>query len=147
MSADGSTTINWPDDERRFRLGLGELRELQDKCDAGPAQIFRALSDQSWRIDYVRETIRLGLIGGGLDPQRALGLVGRYVVPGQLIACAGIAQIILYAALVGDPDTQEGKATAGTKTPTGDSPSRSTDQEPPSDGPRAKSMNAHSLSS
>lgn len=148
MSGDGSTLIRWPDDERKFRLGIGELRELQDKCDAGPAQIFRALSDMSWRFDYVRETIRLGLIGGGLAPQKALAIVGSYVVPGQLMACAGIAQIILYAALIGDPHDAENVAGKTTTGETDGSTSRnSTGQEPSSDGPHDKSTNAHFLNS
>src|SRR5215813_4879389 len=110
MTTDGSTLIKWPDDERTYRLRIGELLELQDKCDAGPAEIFRALSNQSWRFNHIRETIRLGLIGGGETPQKALALVGRHVVPGRLMECAGIAQMVLYAALVGDPNELVPKA-------------------------------------
>lgn len=146
MSSDGSTLIKWPDAERKFRLGIGELRELQDKCDAGPAEIFKALGAQTWRIDYVRETIRLGLIGGGENVQKALALVGRYVVPGQLMLCAGIAQTILFAALIGDPD-EAPKAEAEGIATDGSTSRHSTDQEPSSDGPQEKSINAHSPNS
>ncbi len=112
MSGDGSTLISWPDEERRYRLGIGELIELQDKCDAGPAQIFNAISNHSWRVQWVRETIRLGLIGGGLDPVRALALTAKYVTPGSLMTCAIMAQQILIAALSGDPNDPVGKAQA-----------------------------------
>src|SRR6185312_3542608 len=86
--------------EREFRLGIGELRELQGKCEAGPATILARLlafqpqaigmkrpvaknyelgesdpdygadcniysllrtTGNDWRVDDVRETIRLGL--------------------------------------------------------------------------------------
>ena len=148
MSADGSVTISWPDDERKYRLGIGELRELQDKCDAGPAQIFKRLSDSSWRYDDVRETIRLGLIGAGENPQRALALVARHVAPGNLMPAVAIAQTILYAALIGDPNDIVGKAKPETTTAEGGSPSRdSMETEPSSGGPLATSINAHSSSS
>lgn len=148
MATDGSTVIKWPDEDRKYRLGIGELRELQDKCNAGPEEIFRSLrpENRNWRVDWLRETIRLGLIGGGLDPQRALGLVGRYVNSPHWMECAAVAQVILFAALVGDPDELPKAAAEGTATD--GSPSRpSTDQEPSSGGPLDKSTNAHSLSS
>ena len=146
MSNDGSTTITWPDQERRYRLGIGELIELQDKCDAGPAQIFNAICNHTWRVQWVRETIRLGLIGGGLDPVRALGLTAKYVTPGSLFTCAIMAQQILIAALSGDPNDQVGKEPAGEATESRDaSPSRpSTEPEPSSASHPAKSGNAHS---
>jgi len=145
MSKDGSTTINWPDEERRYRLDLGQLQELQDKCDAGPAQIFNAICDHTWRVQWVRETIRLGLIGGGLDPVRALGVTAKYVVPGQLMTCAIIAQQILIAALSGDPNDQVGKDQAETAANPDASVSRlSTVPGPSSDTPPNKSGNAHS---
>jgi hypothetical protein len=152
MATDGSVMITWPDGERKYRLGIGEIRELQDKCDAGPAQIFKRLSDGTWRLDDARETIRLGLIGGGLDPQRALGIVGRYCAPGNILPAVAVAQTIMFAALAGDPNDPLGKEQAGTATAatteTGESHSRlSTETVPPSDGLPAKSINAQSLNS
>src|SRR5215813_10041696 len=137
MGTDGSATIKWPDDERIYRLGIGEL---QDKCDAGPAEIFTALSKQTWRFDHIRETIRLGLIGGGLPANKAMALVGRYVVPGRLMEAAGIAQMILFAALVGDPDDDVPKLAA--ETSDGSTSRPSTDQEPSSDGRLETSINS-----
>lgn len=140
MSTDGSVTIKWPDDERKYRLGIGELRELQDRCDAGPAQIFKRIAESSWRFDDIRETIRLGLIGGGLDPQRALGIVGRYVVPGQLVKAATIAQAILLAALVSPEDDTEKKSDAETEHPktNGSLSPNTTDQALSSAGPHER---------
>ena len=145
MSYDGATTIRWPDDERRFRLGIGELIELQDKCNAGPEQIFHACADKTWRVEWVKETIRLGLIGGGLEPMRALALVSRYVTPGGLMTCKEVAIKVLYAALVGDPDDVLGKPEAEVASLDGGTSRPSTDAGPSSDTPPAKSGNAHSL--
>src|SRR5262245_31269791 len=146
MSHDGSTLLKWPDEERKFRLGIGELIELQEKCDAGPAQIFRSVSDMTWRVQWVRETIRLGLIGGGLEPTRALALVGRYVTPGSLMVCAGIAQEILGAALIGDLKDPVGKAQAGEVSgdmlsPPSTEPAQSSDLRPQKSG-NARSGNS-----
>jgi len=143
--------------EREFRLGIGELRELQTKCEAGPATILaRVMSYQpqaigmkrpnandyelgasdpdfiadfnvysllrtvgnDWRVDDVRETIRLGLIGAGATPTDASLAVARYVdVAGDWPANVGLAAAILLHALVGPQDDQVGKATVETETP------------------------------
>lgn len=149
MSADGSVTLKWPDDERRYRLGIGELRELQERLDLGPVEIFNRLKDQRWRFDDVRETIRLGLIGAGTDPQKALALVGRYVTVGvNMMPAVQTALAIMLAALVGVEDDPVGKPTPETETTSENLPSRAfTEPVPPSDGHRATSINAHSLNS
>lgn len=109
MSADGSVEIEWADGTHKFRLPLGQLRELQDKCNAGPAEILNRLRLQTWRVDDVREIIRLGLIGGGVPPLDALTLVVRYVDQRPWMESVPTATAILLAALVGIPDNQPGK--------------------------------------
>lgn len=104
MSRSGAITFDWADGAHTFRLAIGQLRELQEKCDAGPQVLLRRLSDGSWRVDDVRETIRLGLVGGGAAPTRALDLVRVYVDDRPLLENVGPAQAILMAALVGAPD-------------------------------------------
>lgn len=133
---------------RRFRLPLGELRELQDKCQVGPATILsRLIAFQpqamdtmrpraenfelgivdpdyiaqfnlfsvlrslggDWRVDDIRETIRLGLIGAGTTPTEAFLLVSRYVDNVPLTENVGIASEILMHALVGEADDPVGK--------------------------------------
>lgn len=136
--------ITWPDEERRYRLDIGRIEELEEKCDKGSQEIFTALGDGSWRVKWVRETIRLGLIGGGLDPVRALGLTARYVVPGSLMVARGVAVRILYEALAGDVTDVVGKDEAGTEASPDASASRlSTEPGPSSDTPPNKSGNAH----
>lgn len=109
----GAITADFGDGTYSFRLALGELEELQEKTDAGPFVVLRRLFDGSWRTSDVREVIRLGLIGGGMEPLRALGLVRRYVDGRSAwIASASIAQAILGASLSGAPEENEGKGDA-----------------------------------
>ncbi len=110
MSRDGSITLAWGDGEHRFRLAIGQLRELQEKCDAGPAEIVSRLSEGRWRVNDVRETIRLGLVGGGLAPATAHALTVRYVDERPWLESVQPAQAVLMAALVGVPDEPVGSS-------------------------------------
>lgn len=112
--ADGSGKIRiaWADDEHEFRLGLGELRELQDKTGAGPLELHRRIGTGVWRVDDLRETIRLGLIGGGKTPPDALKLVARYVDARPLAESVGPAARILFAAIMGPENDPLGKMMA-----------------------------------
>jgi Phage tail tube protein, GTA-gp10 len=142
MSGDGSVTFAWGDGEYKFRLGIGELRELQDKCDAGPFQIYQRLADGSWRVDDVREPIRLGLIGGGMDATKALGKIGRYLAPAQFLVNVIAARRIMLAALFGDPEDVLGKVTSE-MAPAENSDSRNLSAPAPQwDGPSPTSMPA-----
>lgn len=108
-SVDGSVELNWADGSHRFRLPIGQLRELQEKCNAGPMEILNRLILKTWRVDDVRETIRLALIGGGMVPDKALALTIRYVEARPWFENVPIAQAILMAAVIGVPGDQPGK--------------------------------------
>lgn len=112
MPRNAQIMLRWADSDYLFRLPLGMMEELQEKCNAGPKWIYNALGDDSWRISYVRETIRLGLIGGGCDPIKALNLVRRYVDERPWMENILIAQTILGASLIGAEDEQPGKSEA-----------------------------------
>jgi hypothetical protein len=109
MSRDGSITLAWGDGEHRFRLAIGQLRELQEKCDAGPAEIAGRLADGRWRVNDVRETVRLGLIGGGMTPGDAHHRTVRYVDERPWLESLPAAQAVIMAALVGAPEEPVGK--------------------------------------
>jgi hypothetical protein len=132
MSSDGSITFPWADGEYRFRLAIGQLRELQDKSNAGPAELVQRLTVGTWRVDDIRETLRLGLIGGGTKPTEALVLVKRYVDDRPWLENVHPAHAVLMAALVGDPNEPVGKdEAAATEPETDGSPlPLSMDQEP-----------------
>lgn len=146
VSADGSITQLWADGEYRFRLPIGQLRELQNKTEVGPPELFYRLGSSTWRVDDVRETIRLGLIGGGLSPTAALVLVIQYVDARPLMENVSIATKIIGAALVGDPSDQprgkgsseEAQASSGSASPT------SMEQEPSLGSTRDKSTTSRS---
>lgn len=146
MSSDGAIEFDWGDGRHRFRLAIGQLRELQDKCSAGPAQILQRLQDRTWRIDEPREIIRLGLIGGGMMPTQAIALVVRYFDERPFNENIIPAFNILASALVGVPDDQpkqgssEGKEATEETTDGSASPS-SMDQEPFSAGTLGSSIN------
>jgi hypothetical protein len=132
MSRDGSISLIWGDGEHRFRLAIGQLRELQEKCDAGPAEIAGRLADGRWRVNDVWETVRLGLIGGGMPASDAHRLTTRYVDERPWLESVPAAQAVLMAALVGAPEEPVGKdeaAEAETGATTDASPS------PPSTAP------------
>lgn len=109
MSRSGKITLSWGDGEYIFRLRIGELIELQEKCDAGPAFILERLATNRWMVNDIRETLRLGLIGGGLKPAQALTLIKRYVDERPLQENIGHAYAIIGAAIVGAEDEPLGK--------------------------------------
>ncbi len=117
MSRNASITLEWADGEEHvFRLPLGQLRELQEKTDCGPLFLFNRIIAGQWRIDGLRETIRLGLIGGGMEPAKAHTLVKRYVDDRPFTESIKPAQAILGAALIGAPDGEKpGKQKASKK--------------------------------
>jgi hypothetical protein len=112
--ADGSGAIrfDWADGEHVFRLALAQLRELQDRTGVGPQALADRLAGRDWRIDDLRETIRLGLIGGGMDPLDALARVRTYVDARPLLESVYPAWRIVNAALMGPTDDQPGKKEA-----------------------------------
>lgn len=112
MSGDASIALKWADGDHVFRLPIGQLRELQEKTGIGPNELLSRLASGTWRIDDIRETIRLGLIGGGKPPISALALCERYVDARPWLENAPYARSILLAALVGVPDDPAGKAEA-----------------------------------
>jgi len=111
---DGAITLDFGDGRHRFRVaGLGELEELQEKTGVGPYTVLQRLMSSEWRVAEVRETIRIGLIGGGAKPLDALKLVERYVdARPDWLRNASLAQVIMAAALAGSQEDEVGKSDA-----------------------------------
>jgi Phage tail tube protein, GTA-gp10 len=88
MSADGGIELFWGDMEHRFRMAIGEFRELQEKVNlrririgaplVGPMDLVRQLQANNAWPDDVRDVIRLGLVGGGMEPAAAHRLLVTY---------------------------------------------------------------------
>lgn len=119
MSRDASIDLDFGDGTYKFRLPWGQLSALQEACDAGPYLVYTRLLTGAWRMEDISNTIRLGLIGGGLEPQKALALVRTYVEARPPLETIAIAQGVLGAGLQGVPDEkQSGGARAARKTGT-----------------------------
>jgi hypothetical protein len=141
-SGDGSIMLDWGGETRRFRLKIGQFRELQEAINRprcalgaqpiGPNTFYHLLaSGDAWPHE-VREVIRLGLIGGGLPLAQVPGLMRRYFDEQPLPESALIAPGIFAAGYAGPPEDQAGKK-ADAETTTSRSPS------PPSMAPAAPS--------
>lgn len=103
---DASITLEWADDTYHFRLGWGEIAKLQEECDAGPYVILQRLYNGEWKVQDIVNIIRLGLIGGGLEPAKALKLVNSYVKTRPPMESLVYAQAILSAGCVGAPEEE-----------------------------------------
>jgi hypothetical protein len=66
-------------EDRQFALYLGQWEELQEITNCGPIILYQKLATWDFRAKWLREIIRLGLIGGGMKPAEAKRLVERYV--------------------------------------------------------------------
>ena len=67
----GSEEIVWPGGEHPFRLGIGELRAIEQRSDAGCAVVTMRLLTGQFKIDDVVATLRIGLVGGGMSEKEA----------------------------------------------------------------------------
>ncbi len=106
----GSVEIVYGDGEYVFNIAKIKCAlELEEKCGAGVAKIFERLCKGDWHINDVRETLRIGLIGGGLDPTKASKLIKRYFDERPWREGVEPAMVVLMAAMVGVPGDESGK--------------------------------------
>lgn len=99
-----SARLTWQGGTHEFRLGIGELRALQDETDSGPGQVLARLNAGAWFVDDITGTLRLGLTGAGMEEDKASKLVMRVFNEGNLFSLALTASAALTARLVGNPD-------------------------------------------
>lgn len=104
--------MEWADGTYPFCLPLAQIEELQTLCDAGPAVISGRLESATWRTGDIYHTLRLGLIGGGMEPVRALRLCKLYVLDRPWLENVLPAHAVIRAVLVGKPDETVGKSPA-----------------------------------
>ena len=112
MSRDAKITLTWGDGDYDFRLGWGQLAELQEKTNAGPYVVLTRLYDGTWRVEDISNVIRLGLIGGGMKPTDALNKVRIYVEARPPIENTQTAIAITAAGLMGADDEPLGEGEA-----------------------------------
>jgi hypothetical protein len=139
----GTIELAFGDGDQTFNVArIGQALELEEKCGAGVSEILDRLRTNRWKLNDVRETIRLGLIGGGMTPVNALNLVKRYVDERPWGESLLVAQAVMIAAIIGVPGDLVGKTKAGgprARRRRASSAPRSTEQAPPSDSRRGRS--------
>ncbi|MBY6242841.1 gene transfer agent family protein [Methylosinus sp. Sm6] len=95
---------------RKLELRLGEIGELERLCGAGIGAILLRLSTMQWRYDDIRETIRLGLQGGGASEPDATAIVMRSLDPAPKGAYLQLAADVLTACVMGvEPGKEHGE--------------------------------------
>lgn len=110
--------LTWPGGEHTFALYLGELRQLQDACNAGPEEILNRLRAGNWKVDDLIEPLRLGLIGGGMPPQEAGPKVTNLIRQGSpLVEFKLVATAVVMAAIMGVEDDPLETAQTGESNP------------------------------
>lgn len=139
-------TTDWADGTYTFRLTVKGTLELEEKCDAPFTVIFQRLIEGTYRLEDVRQTIRLGLIGGGMEAAKAFKLVERYIdEPGRVTEHLPFARLILGGLLFGFEAEPLGNQEAASEESTSDStPPPSTETQPSSDSTLETSMNSRS---
>lgn len=118
MSRDASIEADFGDGTYKFRLAWGQLAGLQESCGAGPYIIRDRLITGAWRLNDIRETIRYGLIGGGLEPIAALNKVREYVEGRPPVENLELALAVISAGLMGAPEEKVGETPAANPTET-----------------------------
>jgi hypothetical protein len=102
---------------RRLELRLGEIGELERLCGAGLGAIYLRVVSMQWRYDDIRETIRLGLQGGGASEPDATAIAMRYLDPRPKGEFLALAASILSACIDGVPEgNEDGERSAGPET-------------------------------
>jgi hypothetical protein len=154
MSANGTRLIAWAGGEDLFCLSkAGQIFDLEDKCGAGISTIMARLESGSWHFNDVRETIRLGLIGGGATPERAMAAIKNHVDPPNAFAPSVlVAYEIVKSVIFGFPEDDpvgktvpaEANETGSTTTTDASDAPPSSASAPPSDGRRASPKNKRS---
>lgn len=102
MNRHGAIELQWGDGTYTFRLGLGEIEEMERKRDLGIFQIVTRLSPEirQCKLSDITEVIRLGLIGGGMVPVEALVKVQRYAEERPIDENRDVAYAIALAGLM-----------------------------------------------
>lgn len=107
----GVVELDFGDGTHRFRLAIGQLEELQEKTGVGPYVLLQRLMSGEWHTADVRETLRLGLVGGGMGALEALNLTRRYIDDrSDWVFNSKMAYAIMGAAILGAPEEESGKS-------------------------------------
>lgn len=130
MNHRAEIATDWADGTYAFRLTVAGALELESKCDAAIAVVAQRLNSGAYRINDVRETIRIGLIGGGSKPDAALRLVRTYVDDRPLMESAVLARVIMGGLMFGFAESPLAPAAGAAERPPVSTPQPSTGTPP-----------------
>jgi hypothetical protein len=71
--------LEFAEQGRTFKLGIGEWERLQEALDVGPYELWRIVKTGVWRTKHIERTLQIGLEGGGTEKKEALRLVNEWV--------------------------------------------------------------------
>jgi hypothetical protein len=111
MAAYGEITLPWADGDYAFRLGFRQIGEFEEKFDGSFLAYCQRLAGGDAKFNEIREIIRLGLIGGGMEPAKALSLVKGYVEERPPSESLAIAILIARSGAFGSASYHEKKKT------------------------------------
>ena len=95
------------DGDHAFALPPAQLLELERLTGRGIGVLCRDVFAGAFGFRDVTETVRLALIGGGMDPEAAFDLTDQYVSRRPIAEGYALAVAILDAAFNGAPEPAE----------------------------------------
>ena len=98
------------DGEYDFKLTLQGIAAIQAKTKAGIGQIYVRVVSGAYYSDDLVETVRHGLIGGGMSPKAANDLITHYGDAMPLDEWQEVAAEVLTAAVHGYSSEGDGEA-------------------------------------
>jgi hypothetical protein len=113
MASKTSTTAFFGDGEHQFTLTPELIEELERSTGAGIGTLSRRIASRDFRHKDIVEVVRLGLIGGGMTPQRAAELVSTYTAVTPLLELWNIAAGIVTTLMAGPDKSENENADAG----------------------------------
>ena len=104
--------LHFGDGEYNFKLTLEAIYSLQAATHEGLGFIYRSVLTGTFKIEHIVETVRFGLIGGGMSPKDASGLINTYGDHIPKSDWASLATTILVATMDGyNPELDGGEET------------------------------------
>jgi hypothetical protein len=114
-----------------FKIGVAQAEELQDLFDCGLMVLLDRVA--SLCTKEIRQTLRVGLVGGGMRKEDAYRLVETHAIEAYWLDCAATAGEAIRAALKGAPDEPLGERkgeTAPRRSPAARSATKSSSASP-----------------
>ncbi len=106
-------TSEWAGKERLFRLAFGDVLDLEQACESGIGPIYARLISGQFKLGDIWHTLRLGLIGGGMEALRAKALLVDQFDRRPYVDHAALAAEIILALMTGVEPVAETTSTDG----------------------------------